>query len=129
MFGVGEKKTPVSFRNACDDFIFTENLEAGQVSKSGKPKQAQSNAANGAEELIPALLKAWELYQNDDGWVNAGPAGSFLKRAKPDFDPRTYGAAKVTDIIASLSTVFEMTRQKGKGTTQIILYRPKVATA
>lgn len=119
----------MSFRNACDDFIFTENLEAGKVSKTGKSKQTGTNTSNGAEELIPALLKAWELYQNDDGWVNAGPAGSFLKRAKPDFDPRTYGAAKVTDIISSLSTVFEMTRQKGKGTTQIILYRPIFATS
>ena len=26
VFGVGEKKTPVSFRNSCDDFIFSENL-------------------------------------------------------------------------------------------------------
>lgn len=129
VFGVGEKKTPVSFRNACDDFIFTENLEAGQVSKPENSKQAGNNSSNGADELIPALLKAWELYQNDDGWVNVGPAGSFLKRAKPDFDPRTYGSAKVTDIISSLSTVFEMTRQKGKGTTQIILYRPLNVTS
>ncbi len=128
VFGVGEKKTPVSFRNACDDFIFTENLEAGQVSKSGKPKQEQSSAGNGAEELIPAMLKAQEIYQNDDGWVNVSPVGNFLKRTKPDFDPRTYGAAKVTDIVSSLPTVFEMTRQKGKGTTQIILYRPIFAT-
>ena len=74
------------------------------------------------------MLKAWELYQNDDGWVNVSPVGNFLKRAKPDFDPRTYGAAKVTDIVSSLPTVFEMTRQKGKGTTQIILYRHIFAT-
>ena len=26
VFGVGEKKTPIPFRNACDDFIYTENL-------------------------------------------------------------------------------------------------------
>ena len=116
------------FRNACEDFIFTENLEEGQVSKSGRPKQAQSNAADDAKELIPSLLKAWELYQNDDGWVNAGSAGSFLKFARPNFYPRTYGVAKVTDIISSLSTVYETIRQKGNGTTQIILYRPKVAT-
>lgn len=25
VFGFGEHKTPLSFRNACDDFIFTEN--------------------------------------------------------------------------------------------------------
>src|SRR5690606_21852298 len=26
VYGVGEKKTPISFRNACDDFIYTENI-------------------------------------------------------------------------------------------------------
>lgn len=126
VFGVGEKKTPVSFRNACDDFIFTENLDTGQA-KPAKSEKKPSTTTNGAEELIPALLKAWELYQNDDGWVNVGPAGSFLKRAKPDFDPRSYGATKVTDVIAGLSGVFEMTKQKGKGTTKVILYRPRIA--
>jgi len=27
VFGFGEHKTPLSFRNACDDFIFTENRQ------------------------------------------------------------------------------------------------------
>ena len=127
MFGVGEKKTPVSFRNACDDFIFTENLGAEPVANSDTPKTDNAISTNGAEELIPALLKAWELYQNDDGWVNVGPAGSFLKRAKPDFDPRTYGSAKVTGVVAGLSSIFEMTRLKGKGATQGMFYRPILA--
>ncbi|PTT96629.1 hypothetical protein DBR45_42785, partial [Pseudomonas sp. HMWF031] len=69
------------------------------------------------------------LYQNDDGWVDAGSAGSFLKRAKPDFDPRTYGSAKFTGVGASLSSIFEMSKQQGKGTTQMVLYRPKIAAS
>jgi uncharacterized LabA/DUF88 family protein len=31
VFGVGEEKTPLSFRNACDNFILTHNL--GDVKK------------------------------------------------------------------------------------------------
>ncbi len=27
VFGVGQMKTPIAFRNACDDFIYTENLD------------------------------------------------------------------------------------------------------
>ena len=57
-----------------------------------------------------------------------GDCAPFLKRAKPDFDPRTYGSAKFTGVVAGLSSIFEMTKQKGKGTTQMILYRPKIAT-
>lgn len=90
MFGIEEKKSPVLYSNACGDFIFTENLGAEQVSNTDTSKADNAISSNGAEELIPVLLKALELYQNDDGWVNVGPAGSFLIRTKPDFDPRTY---------------------------------------
>nr|WP_232373477.1 NYN domain-containing protein [Alteromonas sp. RKMC-009] len=69
VFGVGEKKTPVSFRNACDDFVFTEKLDTGQDAKPEKVVAGPSpvSSSNGAEELIPAFLKAWELCQNEDG--------------------------------------------------------------
>ena len=124
VFGVGEKKTPISFRNACDDFIYTENLDAADKVKKDD-KAALVEETNSMKEIVPILVKAWEQFQDDDGWVNAGAAGSFLKRAKPDFDPRTYGAKKVTEVIAGLSSIFEMSKQQGKGTTQVILYRPK----
>ena len=45
----------MSFCNACDGFIFTENLKAGQVSKSDKPKQEQSSAGNGAAKVIDII--------------------------------------------------------------------------
>lgn len=124
VFGVGEKKTPISFRNACDDFIYTENLDAADEVKKDD-KAALVEETNSMKEIVPILVKAWEQFQDDDGWVNAGAAGNFLKRAKPDFDPRTYGAKKVTEVIAGLSSIFEMSKQQGKGTTQVILYRPK----
>lgn len=124
VFGVGEKKTPVSFRNACDDFVYTENLDTSDKVKKDKeaePTQEQSDI----EEIVPILIKAWEQYQDDDGWVNIGPAGGFLKRAQPDFDPRSYGVTKTTEIVKKLDKVFEMKKQKGKGTTQVVLFRPK----
>ena len=124
VFGVGEKKTPTSFRNACDDFIFTENL-------GGLPVSAQSaesiplKESTSAAELSPLLMKAWEQYQDEDGWANVSSAGSLLKRSKPDFDPRTYGLTKLSEIIASLKKEFEIKKHKGKGTADIFSYRPK----
>lgn len=126
VFGVGEKKTPISFRNACDDFIFTENLGsdgAGAISQEENTKKA----VEGAAELVPVLRKAWEQYQDDNGWANVASAGSFVKRSKPDFDPRTYGVTKLPEVIALLSDEFEMTKYKGKGIVNIVAYRPKNA--
>ncbi|UTW45132.1 NYN domain-containing protein [bacterium SCSIO 12696] len=117
VFGVGQKKTPISFRNACDNFLYTENLNV----EITKPKKTIT--ANKALELIPSLSKAWEKYQDDEGWAMVSNAGSFVKRANPDFDPRTYGAAKFSDIISSLADNFEIKKAKGRGNT--VIYRVK----
>lgn len=130
VFGVGEKKTPISFRNACDDFIFTENLGAESLPSSDPEplvNEVASSEKSSVSELVPLLNKAWEQYQDDDGWANVASAGSFVKRSTPDFDPRTYGAKKLPDIIQSLSSDFEMKKYKGKGTVNIVAYKPKNA--
>ena len=124
MFGVGEKKTPISFRNACDDFIYTENL-SDEIKESNEREDSLIADKNNPKDLVPILTKAWEQYQDDDGWANIAPVGSYVKRAVPDFDPRSYGATKIPEIIKVLSDAFEMTKYKGKGTVNIIAYRPK----
>jgi uncharacterized protein (TIGR00288 family) len=125
VFGVGEKKTPVSFRNACDDFVYTENLGDEPAAKANVSALAKGHADADPRELIPVLTKAWEQYQDEEGWANVAAAGSFVKRAAPDFDPRTYGEAKLTDVIKRLNSAFDMVKLKGKGNANIVAYRPK----
>lgn len=123
VIGVGEGKTPPSFRNACDDFIFTENLDtAAQQDPFCEIRIDKTSAAG----LVPVLMKAWEQYRDDEGWANVAAAGSFVKRAAPDFDPRTYGASKLPDIISCLPE-FELKKYKGKGSGHILAYRSKRA--
>ncbi|WP_338143937.1 NYN domain-containing protein, partial [Bowmanella dokdonensis] len=73
VFGVGEKKTPVAFRNACDDFIYTENLETSVPSEKAQKKPAKTEDP-AITELVQILTKAWEQYQEDDGWANLSAA-------------------------------------------------------
>ncbi|MBF7065022.1 NYN domain-containing protein [Aliarcobacter butzleri] len=124
VFGVGEKKTPIAFRNACDDFIFTENLEL-LVTNTSSESIHITKKQNEISELVPILKKAWEQYQDDEGWANVSAVGSFVKRSKPDFDPRTYGVTKLPEIISILNNNFEMKKYKGKGTVNIISFKPK----
>lgn len=62
VFGVGERKTPVSFRKSCDDFIFTENLggdDPVQAKAADKPNEPElKKPLNDPAELIPLLTKA-----------------------------------------------------------------------
>ncbi len=123
VFGVGEKKTPISFKNACDDFVYTENLGNPEPTIASTNTET-SNTTNNPKELVPVLTKAWEQYQDDDEWANIASVGNYVKRAMPDFDPRSYGATKLPAIIASLAE-FEMTKYKGKGGVNIVAYKPR----
>tara|TARA_R110001583_G_scaffold109992_2_gene258798 strand:- start:2928 stop:3641 length:714 start_codon:yes stop_codon:yes gene_type:complete len=109
VFGFGEKKTPISFRNACDDFIFTEIL--GDQPTEGIVDNPE------LDQIKKLLIKAWRENADDEGWMNMGHAGSLLKRQRPDFDPRTFGSASFKDFLLSLGSGINVERkQRGNGT-------------
>jgi uncharacterized LabA/DUF88 family protein len=48
VFGVGRKQTPASFVNACDDFIFIENLnQAEEIAVGSEPEEKTAAARTG----------------------------------------------------------------------------------
>lgn len=126
VFGVGESKTPIAFRNSCDDFILTENLgiEVEVVKQQSLKKEENHEIDIELKEIISLLEKAHEKYQDETGWVNVSSAGTFIKRVKPDFDVRSYGETKLPDLIKRLKKQFETKKYKGKGTVNIIAFRP-----
>src|SRR5512143_3085813 len=65
VMGIGEKKTPKAFVNACDLFVYTENLveekKSTQLKRSHNKKTSKSK--EGKEELdpMPILTQAFEM--------------------------------------------------------------------
>jgi uncharacterized LabA/DUF88 family protein len=130
VFGVGEKKTPQSFINACDDFILTEflgssdpELELAKATTSAVVSTSTDAPQNNIDYVIALLDLACDKYQDEDGWVNVSAAGTFIKRTKPDFDSRAFGFSKLPDLVANFPKKYEMKKYKGKGTVNIIAYR------
>ena len=126
VMGVGEKKTPESFRNACDEFLFLENIKLENI----KAETAESRSSDkgdkgdkGGESMaeIHALLKrAYDAYQDDDGYVYVSFAGNFIKRAKPDFDCRTYGFQKLSQLLEAFPKRYKLVRDPIR---QAVTYR------
>ena len=141
--GVGEKKTPEAFRKSCDEFIYLENLDAPVAntpapaktkteSKSGKSKKpskqtkAEAEAVAKAEDIneIHKLLRtAWDKFQDEDGYAYVSSAGQFLKRAKPDFDARTYGYSKLSVLISAYPKKYKTKKEVGKAAGAILSYQ------
>ncbi len=134
VIGVGAKITPESFRNSCDEFVFLENI-SGEIQepeiKSSSPKrdsQPERVAPKGTgdesiEEIHNLLQIASDKYQDDEGYVNVSSAGQFIKRAKPDFDARTYGFIKLPGLLEAFPEKYEIKRYPGKGTVTIVAYK------
>ena len=47
--------------------------------------------------MIDAVIA--DMDEDDEGWVAVGGIGSRLRNAYPDFDQRSYGHAKLSDLI------------------------------
>ncbi len=116
VYGFGEQKTPESFRQACTRFIYTENLIAPvPVDAGAKSPVAEAPATkrkpSEAARLIATIIA--DMDEDGDGWVAVGGIGNRLRNAHPDFDQRTYGYAKLSDLIRATGRFEVETGERG----------------
>jgi uncharacterized LabA/DUF88 family protein len=142
VYGFGERKTPISFRNACHKFVFTEVLRPTvnkKVTTENKDKSNKTNNQQTSPQDVEKVKKAMtknltkkfpspffkEAAKNasvKDGWVQIGTFGSYLNRLKPDFDVRNYGYKKLSELVKSKTDIFEFEERKQPNSTTKTLY-------
>src|SRR5215217_5534617 len=111
VFGFGEQKTPESFRQACRRFIYTENLL--QETRALEPDSEKSpKPLWPASAVAPLLRKALAQMDSEDGWVRLSALGQRLANMTSDFDPRTYGYRKLSDLVRE-TDAFEVSQPEG----------------
>ena len=111
VFGFGEQKTPESFRQACRRFVYTENLLPGAI-KDEQDKASTDKPLQPASAAVPLIKKVLAQEDSEDGWVNLGTVGKQLLNLAPDFDPRTFGFRKLSDLVRKTNQ-FEARQAEG----------------
>ena len=134
VMGIGEKKTPKPFVNACDVFVYTENL-VDREKKPPKPRNAKRTTSRGKTKTkakvevetvveteaetdtdpMPLLEQAFDMAVQEDGWARLDVMGSNLYQLDPGFDPRTYGHKQLSRLVSNLKGAFEMRTQEIDG--------------
>jgi len=136
VMGIGQKKTPRAFVNACDVFVYTENLvpkkaENKVEKKSEKKKPTHRRGAKPAKEQeheieveqepetlspdpVKLLKQAFDNAVQDDGWAFLGTLGHHMRQLDPGFDARTYGFSQLSSLIRGYPKVFEIREVKGE---------------
>ena len=109
VIGIGEETTPESLRKACKRFIFLQNIEEVEPPSESSKKAAKAKEPTPKEpekpgrqtqppsKVVPLVIEAMRPVEED--WVAVSYIGGHLHTANPDFDPRTYGCAKLTDLL------------------------------
>jgi len=146
-YGFGERKTPPPFVAACTKFVYVENLGGAEdapmpaatraatataTAKSAKPAAAPKAAATKAKpplqsdtKLSKLLSEAVETAADDDGWAHLGSVGSNLSRLSSDFDSRTWGYPKLTDLLKAHPSYEVVSRSPGNGKPKVSVVRSK----
>jgi Fe-S-cluster formation regulator IscX/YfhJ len=105
-----EHSTPESFRQACRRFVYTENLLPGaansqDAASTSKPLQPPTAAT-------PIIKRVIAQMESEDGWVTLGEVGKQLANLASDFDPRTFGFRKLSDLVRKTNS-FDIEHPKG----------------
>ena len=137
VMGIGKQTTPKAFVNACNIFIYTENLvpkkrsrrERPQVRRSGGAQEPEREEEREEEEEgkpkrfdpVPLLRGAFDMAVEEGGWASLSTIGFYLRQLDPGFDPRTYGHKQLSQLIKSYSDLFELKFSDDKGRTNVYI--------
>jgi uncharacterized LabA/DUF88 family protein len=133
VLGIGRNLTPRSFVNACNIFVYTENLqaiadeasrEAAPPPAAGSPDEAGMDAASPAR-FRELFRTAFDTAVLDNGWAHLAAVGNALRQIDPAFDPRTYGHRLLSQLVRAYPDFIEVRKAKSKGGSNVILIRLK----
>jgi uncharacterized LabA/DUF88 family protein len=114
VIGVGEKKTPEAFTNACNQFIYTENLVPPREPKKRVRRRRKKEEKYDSPDPLPLLLEGFELAAKEEEWVHLAALGSALRKLYPAFDARTYNHQKLQSLIEDYPDIFALKRDDSK---------------
>ncbi|MBP6736927.1 MAG: NYN domain-containing protein [Rhodobacteraceae bacterium] len=110
VIGIGEAKTPESLRKVCNRFLLIENIVGAEEAAPAAPAEAKEARKSDTppvkmapEKALPLVLDAMRKIDPDQDWYSLGPIGQVMTQLHPDFDPRSYGSAKLSDLLRKIS--------------------------
>jgi hypothetical protein len=110
VIGVGERKTPAAFVNACNQFIYTENLVDSREIRRKATRETKPDIS----DPLNLLLEGFNLAAKEEEWIHLATLGNVLRQMAPAFDPRTYGHQRLQSLIRQYPETFTLKRDTSK---------------
>jgi len=109
VYGFGGTKTPEGFRQACTRFIDVAGMSEPAAPEAPLPLKPKVD-----EELIAILTDAWKASKRDEqGFASLAEIGQRASN-RSSFDARSYGFARLSDLVNSLPQFATERREGGR---------------
>lgn len=113
VIGIGEKKTPSSFVNACNEFLHIEPHSAKR-----QEERKTTEKINKTEVL---LERAVDQLADSSGWVMLSQLMQYIRQVKPDFDLRELGAKKPLDYFTNRKEKYRIQKEREDAPSAIFI--------
>ncbi|NUO92222.1 MAG: NYN domain-containing protein [Dermatophilaceae bacterium] len=123
VIGVGQRKTPKAFVEACERFLFVEVL-AGEPAGDGDHDETELARSEPTRPIESVLTRALQKVDtDDDDWAPLSALGNHLRRTDPSFDSRNYGFGKLSELVRAQAYVETKTVSGTNGNGQLWVRR------
>ncbi len=116
VIGVGQRQTPKAFVEACEKFVFVEVLGGSNESSAAQDK-ATADTPRALQSLLTKSLN--KVATDDEDWASLSTLGNHLNRTDPSFDARTYGFARLSDLVRDQHFLETKTVSSGGGRNEL----------
>ena len=122
VYGFGARRTPEPFVNACSRFLFLDELQEpvseaeAPGAAAAQPLRVPTAQLRQDARLVNLLRNAVQAAADDNGWARVGAVGQQIAN-QASFDPRNYGYASLTKLLAA-TQLFELA-DEGKSTVSV----------
>ena len=119
IMGIGRRQTPSSLVNACEVFVYTENLTLSE--QTPVDQITDSQISDWTTTMSLAIETAIETGTNEDGWIILSIVGVQIRKLDPAFDPRSYGYSRMSLLVKSRPDKFETSERLISGHEQLYI--------
>ena len=97
VIGVGQRKTPKAFVEACERFVFLEVLAREGVATAQAMEPAKDEQPRPIQSVLTKAMN--KVDTDDEDWASLSALGNHLNRTDPSFDSRNYGFGRLSDLV------------------------------
>ena len=105
VYGFGTEKAQQSLVASCNEF---NRLSAGDDKRDSEQKLDPTKTVEMEDiaDIRKAVMDACDsLTSDDEGWVNLGTVGKYLRRVNPAFSVKDYGFSSLVKLVERLAEI------------------------